>query len=52
MPSRAIVLRAQSSRPEYVPVGADCILDLRTYSSLEPLGWRDRKMVRYARQGG
>ena len=29
-PSAAIVLRAQSMNPEYVPVGADCILDLMT----------------------
>jgi hypothetical protein len=43
-PSLAIVLRAQSSKPEYVPVGADWILDLRTYLStriLEPAKLRD-----------
>jgi hypothetical protein len=29
-PSAAIVFRAQSMIPEYVPVGADCNLDFRT----------------------
>ena len=29
-PSAAMVLRAQSMKPEYVPEGADCILDLMT----------------------
>jgi hypothetical protein len=29
-PSTAIVFRAQSTIPEYVPVGADCNLDFRT----------------------
>jgi hypothetical protein len=29
-PSAAIVFRAQSSRPEYVPVGALCKRDFRT----------------------
>lgn len=29
-PSAAMVLRAQSMKPEYVPEGADCILDLIT----------------------
>ena len=29
-PSVAIVFRAQSMIPEYVPVGADCNLDFRT----------------------
>ena len=30
-PSAAIVLRAQSKIPEYVPAGAVCIRDLSTY---------------------
>lgn len=29
-PSAAMVLRAQSMKPEYVPVGADCNRDLST----------------------
>jgi hypothetical protein len=33
-PSVAIVLRAQSMIPEYVPVGADCNLDFRTYEQM------------------
>jgi hypothetical protein len=32
-PSTAMVFRAQSMIPEYVPVGADCNLDLRTWST-------------------
>ena len=32
-PSCAIVLRAQSKIPLYVPVGADCIRDFSTYNS-------------------
>jgi hypothetical protein len=30
-PSAAMVFRAQSRKPEYIPVGADCSLDLMTW---------------------
>lgn len=36
-PSTAIVFRAQSRNPEYVPVGADCIRDLSTYQRMSAI---------------
>ena len=47
-PSAAIVFRTQSAKPEYVPVGADCILDLMTYKH----GWFINHSDAHGGQGG
>ena len=49
-PSAAIVLRAQSRSPLYVPVGADWILDLSTYSKISA-GKQDNKNAQHTSGG-